>query len=138
MDSFAIFKVSASALDAQKGRMNTIASNLANIHSTQTESGGPYIKKDVIFSPMPIDKENSGILEGVKLVQVVDSQDPIKKLFDPGHPDADGNGFVSMPNINVMEEMVNMMMASRAYEANVTTFNMSKSMFLKALELGRV
>ncbi|MBA4393393.1 MAG: flagellar basal body rod protein FlgC [Desulfobacca sp.] len=138
MDSFAIFKVSASALDAQKGRMNTIASNMANVHSTQTEAGGPYIKKDVIFSPMPIGSDNATALEGVRLVQVVDSQDPIKNLYDPGHPDADKNGFVGMPNINIMEEMVNMMMASRAYEANVTTFNMSKSMFLKALEIGRV
>jgi flagellar basal-body rod protein FlgC len=138
MDSFAIFKVSASALDAQKGRMNTIASNMANIHSTQTEAGGPYIKKEVIFSPLPIGAENPTPLEGVKLAQVVDGKDPIKKIYDPAHPDADKNGFVNMPNINLMEEMVNMMMASRAYEANVTTFNMSKSMFLKALELGRV
>jgi len=137
MDSFAIFKVSASALDAQRGRMNTIASNMANIHSTQTEAGGPYKRKDVVFSTMPIDSDKSSAMEGVKLVQVVDSQEPFKKIYDPAHPDADKEGFVSMPNINIMEEMVNMMMAVRAYEANVTTFNMSKSMFLKALEIGR-
>jgi flagellar basal-body rod protein FlgC len=137
MDSFAIFKVSASALDAQRGRMNTIASNMANIHSTQTEAGGPYKRKDVVFSTMPIDSDKSSGMEGVKLAQVVDSQEPFKKIYDPAHPDADKEGFVSMPNINIMEEMVNMMMAVRAYEANVTTFNMSKSMFLKALEIGR-
>jgi flagellar basal-body rod protein FlgC len=137
MNSFAIFKVSASALDAQRSRMNTIASNMANIHSSQTESGGPYKRKDVVFSTLPIDPDKSSGLEGVKMMQVVDSQDPIKKVFDPGHPDADKEGFVSLPNINIMEEMVNMMMAVRAYEANVTTFNMSKSMFLKALEIGR-
>ena len=137
MDSFAIFKVSASALDAQRGRMNTIASNMANIHSTQTEAGGPYKRKDVVFSTMPIDSDKSSVMEGVKLAQVVDSQEPFKKIYDPAHPDADKEGFVSMPNINIMEEMVNMMMAVRAYEANVTTFNMSKSMFLKALEIGR-
>jgi flagellar basal-body rod protein FlgC len=137
MDSFAIFRVSASALDAQRGRMNIIASNMANIHSTQTESGGPYKRKDVVFSTLPIDSDKTTALEGVKIVRVVDSQDPFKKVFDPGHPDADKDGFVTLPNINVMEEMVNMMMAVRAYEANVTTFNMSKSMFLKALEIGR-
>jgi flagellar basal-body rod protein FlgC len=137
MDSFAIFKVSASALEAQRGRMNTIASNMANIHSTQTEAGGPYKRKDVVFSTMPIDTDKSSAMEGVKLVQVVDSQDPFKKIYDPAHPDADKDGFVNLPNINIMEEMVNMMMAVRAYEANVTTFNMSKSMFLKALEIGR-
>jgi flagellar basal-body rod protein FlgC len=138
MDSFAIFKVSASAMAAQRGRLNTIASNMANVHSTQTEAGGPYVRKDVVFAPLPIGSENPTTLEGVKLVQIVDSQEPFKKLYDPSHPDADKNGFVSMPNVNIMEEMVNMMMASRAYEANVTTFNMSKSMFLKALEIGRV
>jgi flagellar basal-body rod protein FlgC len=138
MDSFAIFKVSASAMAAQRGRLNTIASNMANVHSTQTEAGGPYVRKDVVFAPLPIGSENPTTLEGVKLVQIVDSQEPFKKLYDPGHPDADKNGFVSMPNVNIMEEMVNMMMATRAYEANVTTFNMSKSMFLKALEIGRV
>ncbi len=137
MDSFAIFKVSASALDAQRGRMNTIASNMANIHSTQTESGGPYKRKDVVFSTLPIESDKSSALEGVQVVQVVDSQDPFKKIFDPGHPDADKDGFVSLPNINMMEEMVNMMMAVKAYEANVTAFNMSKTMFLKALEIGR-
>lgn len=137
MDSFAIFKVSASALDAQRGRMNTIASNMANIHSTQTEAGGPYKRKDVVFSTMPIDSDKSSAMEGVKLVQVVDSQEPFKKIYDPAHPDANKDGFVNLPNINIMEEMVNMMMAVRAYEANVTTFNMSKNMFLKALEIGR-
>ncbi len=137
MDSFAIFRVSASALEAQRGRMNAIASNMANMHSTKTESGGPYRRKDVVFSTLPIEPDKSSALEGVKIVEVVDSQEPFKKIFDPGHPDSDKDGFVSMPNINIMEEMVNMMMAVKAYEANVTTFNMSKTMFLKALEIGR-
>ena len=138
MDSFAIFKVSASALDAQRGRMNTIASNMANINSTRTESGGPYRRKEVVFSTLPIDPGGPTPLEGVQLDKIIESQEPFKKIYDPGHPDADKEGFVSLPNINIMEEMVNMMMATRAYEANVTTFNMSKNMFLKALEIGRV
>jgi flagellar basal-body rod protein FlgC len=137
MDNFAIFRVSASALDAQRSRMNTIASNMANIHSTQTENGGPYRRKDVVFTTVPIETETPSPLEGVKVVQVIDSQEPFKKIYDHGHPHADKDGFVLLPNVNVMEEMVNMMMAVRAYEANVTTFNMSKSMFLKALEIGR-
>ena len=138
MDSFAIFKVSASALEAQKGRMNTIASNMANINSTQTEAGGPYRRKDVVFSAMTIDAGGPIPMQGVQVEKVTESQEALKQVYDPGHPDADKEGFVSLPNINIMEEMVNMMMASRAYEANVTTFNMSKNMFLKALELGRV
>jgi flagellar basal-body rod protein FlgC len=138
MDSFAIFKVSASALEAQKGRMNTIASNMANLNTTQTETGGPYRRKDVVFSTLTIDSGGAVPLQGVQMEKVTESQEPFKRVYDPGHPDADKEGFVSLPNINIMEEMVNMMMASRAYEANVTTFNMSKNMFLKALEIGRV
>lgn len=137
MDPFAIFKVSASALEAQRSRMNTIASNMANIHSTRTENGGPYRRKDVLFSTVPVEPAGDPLLEGVEIVQVVESPEPFKRIYDPGHPDADREGFVLLPNINVMEEMVNMMMAIRAYEANVTTFNLSKTMFLKALELGR-
>ena len=138
MDSFAIFKVSASALEAQKGRMNTLASNLANINSTQTEAGGPYRRKDVVFSTVTIESKGPVPLQGVQVEKVTESQEPFKQVYDPNHPDADKDGMVSLPNVNLMEEMVNMMMASRAYEANVTTFNLSKSMFLKALELGRV
>ncbi len=137
MDLFAVFRVSASALEAQRTRMNTIASNLANIHTTRSEAGGPYRKKDVVFSSAPVDPGASSGLEGVKVAEILESPEPFKKIYDPAHPDADPDGFVVLPNINVMEEMVNMMMALRAYEANVTTFNMSKTLFLKALEIGR-
>ncbi|MBI5409578.1 MAG: flagellar basal body rod protein FlgC [Nitrospirae bacterium] len=133
-----IFKVSATALEAQRIRMNTIASNMANAQSTKTESGGPYIRKDVVFETMPVNAKADERLEGVRVKEVVEDKKPLITLYDPGHPDADENGFVTMPNINVIEEMVNMMMALRAYEANVKAFNVSKGMFQKALELGRL
>ena len=132
-----IFKVSASALEAQRVRMNTIASNMANAHTTRTVAGGPYVRKDVVFSEMPVNSDFAEKLEGVKVSAVVQDNKPPLTIYDPGHPDADEKGYVSMPDINVMEEMVNMMMAVRAYEANVRAFNMSKGMYQKALELGR-
>jgi len=132
-----IFKVSASALEAQRVRMNTIASNMANAQTTKTEKGGPYVRKDVVFETVKIKNNPDSILEGVKVVQVVEDKRPPIMVYDPSHPDADENGYVAMPNINVIEEMVNMMMALRAYEANVKAFNISKSMYQKALELGR-
>ena len=136
MNTFNVFKVSASALDAQRQRMNVIASNMANVHSTKTDEGGPYRRKDVIFSATEM-QSDSDTLIGVKVVDVVADSTPFRTVYDPGHPDADKDGYVAMPNINIIEEMVNMMMASRAYEASVSAFNMSKAMFLKTLELGR-
>lgn len=132
-----LFNVSASALEAQRMRMNTVASNMANAQSTKTEGGGPYVKKDVAFSSVHMNPGESDGLVGVKVDGVVEDKKPPLVVYDPGHPDADENGNVSMPNINVLEEMVNMMMALRAYEANVKAFNMSKGMYQKALEIGR-
>lgn len=132
-----LFKVSASALDAQRIRMNVTASNMANAQSTSTASGGPYVKKDVFFRTVQVSARPGENLDGVKVAGVVESSKPPVIVYDPGHPDADENGNVSMPNINVLEEMANMMMALRAYEANVKAFNMSKGMYQKALEIGR-
>ena len=137
MNSSGVFQVSASALAAQRQRMNTIASNLANAQSTRTAEGGPYRRQDVVFATQVQDAGNTG-LEGVKVSGIVRDEAPFKMIYDPGHPDADKDGFVAMPNVNVIEEMVNMMMASRAYEASVSAFNMSKTMFMKTLELGKV
>jgi len=132
-----IFKVNSSALESQRIRMNTIASNMANAQTTRTENGGPYVKKDVVFQTMPVRVKADRSLEGVKVSGIVEDTKPPIVIYDPGHPDADENGNVSMPNINVIEEMVNMMMAFRAYEANVRAFNTSKGMYQKSLELGR-
>jgi flagellar basal-body rod protein FlgC len=134
MDSFGVFKVSASALSAQRQRMNVIASNMANAHSTRTAEGGPYRRRDVVFS-VETDKPGNNTLQGVKVSDVVTDATPPRMIYDPGHPDADKNGFVAMPNVNVIEEMVNMMMASRAYEASVSAFNMSKTNFIRTLDL---
>ena len=137
MDSFGVFHVSASALAAQRQRMNVIASNMANAHSTRSAEGGPYRRQDVVFSTESLESGQTG-LEGVKVNSIVRDDSPFKMIYDPGHPDANPDGFVAMPNVNIIEEMVNMMMASRAYEASVSAFNMSKAMFMKTLELGRV
>lgn len=136
MNSFSIFTVSASALEAQRQRMNVIASNMANVYTTRTEEGGPYRRKDVVFSVMPVEA-GAAKLDGVKVDNVITDPAPPKMVYDPAHPDADKDGYVAMPDINSFEEMVNMMMAMRAYEASVSTFNMSKTMFMKTLELGR-
>lgn len=137
MDSFGILKVSATALTAQRQRMNVIASNMANIHTTRSEEGGPYRRKDVVFSAVTVES-NPARLEGVMVEDVVEDPTPPKMVYEPGHPDADKDGFVAMPNVNAIEEMVNMMTALRAYEASVSVFNNSKSMFMKTLELGRI
>ncbi|MDA8325490.1 MAG: flagellar basal body rod protein FlgC [Nitrospiraceae bacterium] len=135
MDSFGILEVSASALSAQRQRMDAIASNMANARSTKSEEGGPYKKREVVFSTMPIESGPDGSLEGVQVSDVV-KENAFQSVYDPGNPDADKKGFVTMPDINVVEEMVNMMTAYRAYEASVSTFNVSKAMLNKALVLG--
>lgn len=136
MDLFGALRISASALWAQRQRMNIIASNMANVYSTRTEQGGPYRRKDVIFSPFTIGGLG-GQIEGVRVVEIVETEDPPKLIYDPSHPDARQDGYVEMPNVSVIEEMVNMMMSYRAYEASISTFNITKAMFLKTLELGR-
>lgn len=136
MDLFGTLRISASALWAQRQRMNVIASNMANVNSTRTEEGGPYKRKDVIFSSIPIESHRS-FVEGVKVVDIVETSEPFRLVYDPLHPDAKQDGYVEMPNVSVIEEMVNMMMSYRAYEASISTFNITKTMYLKTLELGR-
>ena len=139
-------QISASGLSAQRLRMNVISSNLANINTTHTAEGGPYRRKDVVFEAEPaqpssfgdeLDRQLSDGINDVKVLGVVsDARPPIKK-YDPTNPDADKNGYVSLPNINLMEEMVNLISASRSYEADVTAIKATKSMASKALEIGR-
>jgi flagellar basal-body rod protein FlgC len=136
MNSFIALDISASALEAQRQRMNVIASNMANVNSTRTEEGGPYRRRDVVFSQAMVG-EDSVPVYGVKVADIVRDTLPFKTVHDPGHPDADKEGNVAMPNVNVLEETVNMMMSFRAYEASVSTFNITKSMIMKTLELGR-
>lgn len=141
--------VSVSGLDAQRRRLNVIASNLANAQSTKTPGGGPYKRRDVVFRSTPVPSafhrafrqvavgSAAHALEGVSVSRVVEDVKPGQLIYDPHHPDADGKGFVRLPNVNVMEEMVNMIGASRAYEANVQAINATRTMWNKALEIGR-
>lgn len=133
-DMFLPLKVSATALEAQKIRLNTIASNVANANSTKSTDGGPYKRKDVQFRSFMYDESSVG----VDITRVVEDQRPPRMVFDPAHPDADANGYVSYPNINVIEEMVNLMAASRAYEANLTLMSTYKDMFNKTLAITNV
>lgn len=145
MDFSTGLRVSSSGLTAQRLRMNTISSNIANINTTQTPEGGPYRKKDVVFEAMPDAKNFGEILtttpqRNINRVQVtdvhVDRRAPILK-YEPDHPDADPNGYVAYPNINLMEEMTNMIQATRSYEANVSAMQATKDMALSALQIGR-
>lgn len=138
-------EISASGLSAQRKRMEIISSNLANIETTRTKEGGPYRRKDVVFSSTPLEKSFSSQLnerlgehaQKVVVSKIVEDQTDPKLVFNPGHPDANEKGYVAMPNINLMTEMVNLINASRSFEANVQAINASKSMALRAIDLGR-
>jgi len=137
--------ISASGLTSQRLRMNVVSSNIANTHTTRTPEGGPYKRKDVVFSSHPLrnsfqDMMNSQIsdkLSEVRVVDIIDDPGPPVLKYDPQHPDADAKGFVRLPNINMLKEMVNMMSATRSYEANVTAVKATKNMAQKALEIGK-
>jgi len=141
MDFFTAFNISASALSAQRIRMNVVSSNLANINSTETPEGGPYRRKDVVFSASPAPSSFQEVLKDklneVNVLEIVDDTRPFKTVYDPYHPGADQNGYVNYPNVNVIEEMVNMMSATRSYEANISVIKATKSMAQKALDIGR-
>jgi len=134
------FEISASGLYAQRKRMDVIASNLANIESTHTDSGGPYRRKMVVMSSRSVqdfDRILSLQIEGVQVNDIVEDRSPFKRIFNPGHPDADENGYVMKPNVDLIVETTNMLMARRAFEANISALKSTKQMALKALEIGR-
>jgi flagellar basal-body rod protein FlgC len=133
MSLFNIFNVSGSAMSAQAQRLNTVASNLANADSATSASGQAYRAKQVVFEAVPLDSGATA----VKVQQVVEDASPLKQVYDPKHPMADEKGYVSMPNVNVVDEMVNMLSASRSYQTNVETMNAAKTMLLKTLTLGQ-
>ncbi|MEI8217034.1 MAG: flagellar basal body rod protein FlgC [Eubacteriales bacterium] len=144
MDFLSSLNISGSGLTAQKMRMDIISQNIANADVTKTESGGPYVRKQVVLRSIEgndfrsaLDKASASIGQGVKVEQILEDSSPSVPVFDPTHPDADEKGYVMMPNVNTTQEMVDMLGASRAYEANVTAFNAVKSMAMKALEIGR-
>lgn len=140
---------SASGLTAQRLRLDVISENIANVNTTRTASGDPYRRKEVVLAARDSNSfdsflksslgpmANGGNQKGVKAARIVEDQSPFIEVYQPSHPDADENGIVRMPNVEIVQEMVNMISASRAYEANITAFNNTKSMAMKALEIGR-
>jgi len=147
MSFFGTLDVSASGLTAQRLRMDIIAENIANVETTRTADGSPYKRKVVLFQ----ERGDSSVFaqyfnrvmgandiqnnRGVRVTKITDDTRPGNQVYDPSHPDADENGYVTKPNVNIVEEMVNMISASRSYEANVTAFNTTKSMIAKTLEM---
>ncbi len=146
MDIEQAIAISASALDAQRSRLNLISSNLANVQSTRTPEGGAYRRRDIVLSSVPVvgafdealaAAKTTELFQGVTVSDVVLDPRPLRQTYEPQHPDANTEGYVFYPNVNMLEETVNMMTALRAYEANVTALNATKSMALKAMEIGK-
>lgn len=145
MDIFTTFDIAASGLQAQTTRLNTISSNMANAETTSTPEGGPYKKKSVVFQTdkLPFRQhlnsslQAQGQAQGVKVAKIIEDTSPPQRIFDPSHPDAKEDGYVELPNVNVFKEMVDMMSATRSYEANTTTIKSAKRMAMKALDIGR-
>lgn len=147
MDFFTAMEVTASGMAAERTRMNVSSSNLANVQTTKDATGtGPYKRRDVLVGSQPLSPEKvaggmaGGFADAVRAVSVqgiVEDVNPPRLEYDPDHPDADADGYVSYPNINIVEEMVDMITASRAYEAGITALNTSVSMAERALSIGR-
>jgi flagellar basal-body rod protein FlgC len=135
MGLISTLRVSASGLSAERLRMDLIADNLANANTTRTPDGQPYRRKVAIFAPIAPTPRMPG---GVRVVQIAQDPSPPRMVYDPSHPDADANGYVAYPNVDIVHEMVDMITASRAYEANIQAFNAAKDMFLRTLDIGRV
>jgi len=141
MDFLTSLETSASGLYAQRKRLDIIASNLANIETTRTENGGPYRRKMVVMSSKPIGSDFKNLfnqqIEGVQIEAIAEDQSPFKKAYNPSHPDADKDGYLLKPNVDLIVETTNMLMAKRAFEANIAAIKTTRQMVLKALELGR-
>jgi flagellar basal-body rod protein FlgC len=145
MDFLTSMKISSSGLSVQRQRMETLSSNLANVETTRTPEGGPYRRKDVVVTSLPLEDDFAQVLKTelgekvnrVLVSNIVEDTSPPRLVFNPTHPDADSQGNVAMPNIDLVGEMVNLVTATRSFEANVTAINAAKSMALRAIELGR-
>jgi len=146
MPLFDAFEISSSGLSAQRIRMKVIASNIANVNTTRTPGGGAYRRKDVIFAALPsqksflqelISQEKDDGTRHVKVVGIAEDGRAPKLKFDPSHPDANEEGYVELPNIDVVEEMTNMMVTKRSYEANIAAINATKNLINKSLEIGK-
>lgn len=134
MSLFNVFNIAGSAMAAQSQRLNVVASNLANVDSVTGPDGQPYKAKQVVFTTVQTPNQ---VGQGVKVAAVVNDNSPMKVVYDPKHPMANAQGYVTMPNVNPVEEMVNMISASRSYQNNVDVLNASKTMLLKTLTIGQ-
>ncbi len=147
MSIFNSINISSSGLTAERTRMDVISKNIANANTTRTSSGSPYRRQMVVFQEnnasfsdyLSLYSNSNGLSDktGVKISSIVEDKSPFKKVYDPGHPDANEEGYVNMPNVDIVKEMVDMISATRAYEANITSINSSKSMAMKALNIGK-
>jgi len=146
MSFFGSLDTSASGLNAQQLRLDVISQNIANVNTTRTENGGAYKRKSVIFEEIKneygsfasiLEKKKQDGNNGVRVSRIVEDQTQGNVVYDPTNPDANEQGYVEMSNVNIIDEMVNMISASRSYEANVNAFNSTKAMFTKALEIGK-
>jgi flagellar basal-body rod protein FlgC len=148
MGLFESLNISASGLSAERLRMDVISSNIANANSTETVRGGPYRRKIAVLAPQTGSENFRNVLQdsikskapysGVRVLGIMEDSTALKRIYDPQHPQASADGYVEYPNVDVMKEMVELITASRSYEANVTAMNSTKSMFLKTLEIGRL
>ena len=134
MSSFDSMRISASGLSAERLRMDTITSNMANASTTRTEDGGPYVRKVAVFKEV---LDAAGKMNGVQAVEIQDDKSALRTEYDPTNPDANEEGYVLYPNVNILNEMADMIASTRAYEANADTLDANKSMFMKALEIGK-
>ena len=135
MGMFDAFAISGSGMTAERLRMDVIASNLANADSTQGANGQPYRRRMVVLQAGSPSFDQ--VLSGVKVAGIVDDQSPLRRVYDPSHPDADAQGYVTLPNVNPVTEMVDLITSSRGYEANVTAMNAAKQMFSKTFDILR-
>jgi flagellar basal-body rod protein FlgC len=134
MSMLNVFQIAGTALEAQQTRLNTTASNLANADSVTSSNGQPYRAKQVVFQAKPV---AGAAAVGVQVTQVVEDASPPRMVYEPGSPLANAEGYVAMPNVNVVEEMVNMISASRAYQTNVEMMNTAKQLMLRTLQIGQ-
>lgn len=141
MDVFTGMDVLSAGLSAQRTRMNVTSSNLANLNTSRTEQGGPYKRLDPVLRTTQLQRPFRDLLDGqirgVRVSEIAEDPAPPRLVYDPGHPDANADGYVELPNINMVEEMVNMITASRAYEAGVSAMQSHKNMAIRALTIGR-
>jgi flagellar basal-body rod protein FlgC len=148
MNLFKMFAISGAGMAAQRERMSVISGNLANAETTRTPEGGPYRRRDILFRSVPLEGEFADVLSesffepaaellSVEVAGIRQSSRAPRQIFDPNHPDANGDGYVSLPDINAIEELVDLMSAVRSYEANLTAYNTTKGLIRRVLEIGR-